>query len=87
MYPLLLVLANLVKSNHHSLLIWHIFYIQREENGSICIEQRIAFFQCCASEVLLFALQIITYLLIGFGEKKLKEIKMERLFKRQDKEW
>lgn len=26
-----------------------------------------------------FALQIITYLLIGFGEKKLKAIKMETL--------
>lgn len=34
--------------------------------------------------MLLFALQIIIYLLIGFGEKKLKVIKMERLFKRKE---
>lgn len=31
-----------------------------------------------------FALQIIIYLLIGFGGKKLKTTKKERLFKRQE---
>lgn len=53
-YPLLLALANLVKSNHYNLLIWHIFYIQQEENGSICVGQRITLFHCCANKVLLF---------------------------------
>lgn len=54
LYPLLLALDNLVKSNHYNLLIWHIFYIQQEENGSICVGQRITLFHCCANKVLLF---------------------------------
>lgn len=36
--------------------------------------------------MLFFSLQTITYLLMGFGGKQLKAIKMKRLFKRQEYE-
>lgn len=83
MYVLLLALANMVKLSHYhqnKLLIWCIFCVQQEEKDSICYDQRIALFQRYANEVVLFALLIIIYLLIGFGGKQFKAIKMKRFF-------
>lgn len=51
------------------------FYIQRQENDSIFLEQRIASFRCYANGGLPFPLRIITYLLISFGGKQLEVIK------------
>lgn len=58
------------------------FYIQQQENDSICFEQRIASFHCYANELLLFPLRIIIYLLISFGRKRLEVIK-KKIFKKR----
>lgn len=46
-----------------------------KQPSSIYFEQIIALFQHGANEVLPFALQIIIYLLIGFGKKALEDDK------------
>lgn len=73
----------MIKLSHYhqnKLLIGCIFCVQQKED-SICCDQRIALFQRYANEVVLFALLIIIYLLIGSERKQFKVIKMKRFFK------